>query len=129
MDMNFEIFKGKSFKDLCKDIYNNQIQKKAQIEQLISDLRKMCVKIDDAPLVIPFIKDYLQAANVNDEHLIRLASIIQKLIVAEEEAKIASGGMGITEEERRKIMEEIGTEMDSIVKSSDETLVNVFEKK
>jgi hypothetical protein len=128
MDTNFEIFKGKTFKDLCKDIYNNQIHKKAQIEQLIGDLRKMCVKIDDAPLIIPFIKDYIQAANVNDEHLIRLASIIQKLIVAEEEAKVATGGLGITDEERKKIMEEIGTEMDSIVKS-DEVLVNVLEKK
>lgn len=128
MDTNFEIFKGKSFKDLCKDIYNNQIKKQAQIEQLISDLRKMCVKIDDAPLVVPFIKDYIQAANVNDEHLIRLASIIQKLIVAEEEAKTATGGLGITEEERRKIMEEIGTEMDAIVKS-DDILINVLDKK
>ena len=127
MDTNFEIFKGKTFKDLCKDIYNNQIHKKAQIEQLISDLRKMCVKIDDAPLIIPFIKDYLQAANVNDEHLIRLASIIQKLICAEEESKIATGGLGITDDERKAIMAEIGTEMDAIVKS-DEAL-NVFEKK
>lgn len=128
MDTNFEIFKGKTFRDLCKDIYNNQVTKKAQIEQLISDLRKMCVKIDDAPLIIPFIKDYLQAANVNDEHLIRLASIIQKLIVAEEEAKAATGGLGITDEERRKIMEEIGTEMNAIVQS-DEILVNVLDKK
>src|SRR4051812_42878799 len=101
MDTNFEIFKGKSFKDLCKDIYSNQIQKKAQIEQLIGDLRKMCVKIDDTPLIIPFIKDYLQISNVNDEHLIRLASIIQKLIVAEEAAKASTGGLGITDEERR----------------------------
>ena len=128
MDTNFEIFKGKSFRDLCKDIYSNQVQKKAQIEQLIGDLRKMCVKIDDAPLIIPFIKDYIQAANVNDEHLLRLASIIQKLIVAEEESKIANGGLGITDEERKKIMDEINAEMDSIVKS-DQVLVNVLEKK
>ena len=123
MDMEFEIFKGKSFKDLCRDIYGNQLHRKEQIEQLINDLRKMCTKIDDAPLIIPFIKDYINAANVNDEHLIRLAAIIQKLIVAEEEVK-ASGGMGLSEEERRNIM----IELESITKS-DNTVVNVIEKK
>ena len=123
MDMEFEIFKGKSFKDLCKDIYANQLHRKDQLEILIGDLRKMCTKIDDAPLIIPFIKDYINAANVNDEHLIRLAAIIQKLIVADDQSKLASGGLGLSDEERRKIMEEL----DSIAKS-DDAVVNVMEK-
>jgi hypothetical protein len=123
MDTNFEIFKGKSFKDLCKDIYANQLHRKDQLEILIGDLRKMCTKIDDAPLIIPFIKDYINAANVNDEHLIRLAAIIQKLIVADDQSKLASGGLGLSDEERRHIMEEL----DSIAKS-DDAVVNVIEK-
>ena len=104
---DFELFPGKSFSSLCKDIYSNQLHRKEQIEQLINDLRRMCTKIDDAPLIIPFIKDYINAANVNDEHLIRLASIIQKLIVADDQSKLASGGLGLSDEERRKIMEEL----------------------
>ena len=126
--MDFEIFKGKSFKDLCRDIYANQLHRKEQLEILINDLRKMCQKIDDAPLIIPFIKDYINAANVNDEHLIRLAAIIQKLIVADEQAKAASGGLGMSDEERRQIMAEMNTEFDAIVKS-EEAIVNVIEKK
>ena len=122
MDTEFEIFKGKSFKDLCKDIYANQLHRKDQIEILINDLRKMCTKIDDAPLIIPFIKDYINAANVNDEHLIRLAAIIQKLIVADDQSKLASGGLGLSDEERRRIMEEL----DAIAKV--DTVVNVMEK-
>jgi len=121
--MEFEIFKGKSFKDLCKDIYANQLHRKDQLEVLIGDLRKMCTKIDDAPLIIPFIKDYINAANVNDEHLIRLAAIIQKLIVADDQSKLASGGLGLSDEERRNIMEEL----DSIAKT-DNPVVNVMEK-
>jgi hypothetical protein len=128
MDTDFEIFRGKSFKDLCKDIYVNQLHRKEQLEILINDLRKMCQKIDDAPLIIPFIKDYINAANVNDEHLIRLAAIIQKLIVADEQAKAASGGLGMSDEERRQIMAEMNTEFDAIVKS-DKDVVNVIEKK
>ncbi len=128
MDMEFEIFKGKSFKDLCKDIYANQLHRKEQLEVLINDLRKMCTKIDDAPMIIPFIKDYINAANVNDEHLIKLAQVIQKLIVADEQSKVASGGLGLSDEERRHIMAELNTELDAIVKS-DETIVKVIEQK
>lgn len=128
MDTDFEIFKGKSFKDLCKDIYANQLQRKAQIESLINDLRKMCVSVDDLPIVIPFIKDYINAANVNDEHLIRLAAIIQKLIVADEQTKVAGGGLGMSDEERRQIMAELNTEFDAIEKS-DEAIIKVIEKK
>ena len=128
MDMEFEIFKGKSFKDLCKDIYANQLHRKEQLEILINDLRKMCTKIDDAPMIIPFIKDYINAANVNDEHLIKLAQVIQKLIIADEQSKIASGGLGLSDEERRHIMSELNTELDAIVKS-DETIVKVIEQK
>jgi len=128
MDTDFEIFRGKSFKDLCRDIYANQLHRKEQLEILINDLRKMCQKIDDAPLIIPFIKDYINAANVNDEHLIRLAAIIQKLIVADEQAKAASGGLGMSDEERRQIMAEMNTEFEAIVKS-EEAVINVIEKK
>jgi len=126
--MDFEVFKGKSFKDLCKDIYANQLQRKAQIESLINDLRKMCVAVNDLPMIIPFIKDYINAANVNDEHLIRLAAIIQKLIVADEQAKMTNGGLGMSDEERRQIMAELNTEFDAIEKS-DETIIKVIEKK
>lgn len=128
MDTNFEIFKGKSFKDLCKDIYANQLHRKEQLEVLISDLRKMCTKIDDAPLIIPFIKDYINAANVNDEHLIRLAAIIQKLIISDEQTKAMTGNMGLSEEERKAIMDELNSEIDQITKDG-ESIVKVIEKK
>lgn len=123
MDTDYEIFNGKSFKDLCKDIYSNQIRRKDQIEQLINDLRKMCTKVDDLPMVIPFIKDYINAANVNDEHLIRLAAIIQKLIVADEATKAAGGNTFLSDEDRKNIMSEI-----EAIQQSDSSLITVIEK-
>lgn len=128
MDMDFEIFKGKSFKDLCKDIYSNQIQRKSQIEQIINDLRKMCVKPDDLPMILPFIKDYINALNVNDEHLIRLAALIQKMIIAEEQNKVVGGNSLLSDEERKNIMDQINTEFNAITKS-DEALIRIVENK
>lgn len=128
MDTNFELYPGKTFQDVCKDIYSNHVQRKAQIESLIADLRKMCVKIDDLPMVIPFIKDYINALNVNDEHLIRFAGLIQKLIIAEEQTKVITGGTGLSEEERKMIMSEIGKEFDAIVEA-DQAMVKVLDNK
>lgn len=124
MDMDFEIFKGKSFKDLCKDIYSNHLHRKEQLEVLINDLRKMCTKIDDAPLIIPFIKDYINAANVNDDHVIRLAAIVQKLIIAEEANKVAGGNTFLTDEDRKNIMAELDA-----ISNVDDTLIKVIDKK
>jgi hypothetical protein len=109
MDMDFEIFKGKSFKDLCKDIYSNQIRRKEQIDILISDLRKFVAKIDDTIIIIPLIKSYIDAANVNDEHLIKLAAIIQKVIIAENQVQSAQG-MGLSAEEQKSLLEEVEKE-------------------
>jgi len=126
MDMDYEIFNGKSFQDLCKDIYSNQLRRKDQIEQLINDLRKMCTKVDDLPMVIPFIKDYINAANVNDEHLIRLAAIIQKLMVADSDAKVAGGNNFLSDEDRKNIMSEI--EAIQNIQNSENPLITVIEK-
>ena len=124
--MDYEIFNGKSFQDLCKDIYSNQLRRKDQIEQLINDLRKMCTKVDDLPMVIPFIKDYINAANVNDEHLIRLAAIIQKLMVADSDAKVAGGNNFLSDEDRKNIMSEI--EAIQNIQNSENPLITVIEK-
>jgi len=126
MDMDYEIFNGKSFQDLCKDIYSNQLRRKDQIEQLINDLRKMCTKVDDLPMVIPFIKDYINAANVNDEHLILLAAIIQKLMVADSDAKVAGGNNFLSDEDRKNIMSEI--EAIQNIQNSENPLITVIEK-
>ena len=48
MDTDFEIYKGKSFKDLCKDIYTNQESRKSQIEIVINDLRPLIKTSNDA---------------------------------------------------------------------------------
>ena len=58
MDLNFEIYKGKNFSGLCKDIVKNSENKKDQIDILISELRSLIKTINDATIIVPMIKDY-----------------------------------------------------------------------
>jgi hypothetical protein len=73
-------FKGKSFSDLLKDIYSNSQKKDRQINVLISELRPLIKNIGDATVIVPLIKEYLDVAVKNDDHLVKLTGIVQRYI-------------------------------------------------
>ncbi len=75
-----EIFEGKSFQDLTKDIYENSKNKKLQIDLLIQEVHGMITTIDDAVMVAPIIKEYMDVSVKNDEHLVKLAGVLQRIM-------------------------------------------------
>ena len=75
-----EIFEGKTFQDLTKDIYENTTKRKTQIDLLISEIHGFITTIDDVVLVAPIIKEYMDTAVRNDEHLVKLAGVLQRII-------------------------------------------------
>ena len=56
MDSDTEIFKGKTFSSLVKDIYFNSSHKKEQINQLIKDLREMVKDLGSATVIASYDK-------------------------------------------------------------------------
>lgn len=78
MNLNEEIFGSKKFSDLLKDIYDNQKKKDRQINLLIADLKPMLNNISDAAILVPAIKDFMEVGVKNDEHLVKLAAVIQR---------------------------------------------------
>lgn len=89
MDSDKEIFKGKKLSDLFEEIYNNSRETKSQVKGLIGELKPLIENIGDATLLVPMIKEYMEIGVKNDEHLIKLATVIQRL-----EAIQAKGGEG-----------------------------------
>ena len=80
MSNDKEIFDGKTFQDLTKDIYENTTKRKVQIDLLISEIHGFITTIDDVVLVAPIIKEYMDTAVKNDEHLVKLAGVLQRII-------------------------------------------------
>lgn len=80
MDRNDEIFKGTSFSDLMHDVYHNSKKKDRQINQLISQLQPLIKNASDATIIVPLIKEYLDVAVKNDDHLVKLTAIVQRYI-------------------------------------------------
>ena len=76
---NIELFEGKNLSDLFKEIYDNSTAKRQQIRDLIGSLAPLVEGIGDDTLLVPLIKEYLEIGVKNDEQLIKLAQIVQRL--------------------------------------------------
>lgn len=107
MDNDIEIYKNKKFSDLCKDIVKNSENNRDQLDILISDLRSMIKTANDALMIVPLIKEYLDVQVKNDEQLVKLAAVVQRIMNRQNAG--ADGEMNgfLTEEEKRQIMQEI----------------------
>ena len=80
MDIKEELFKGVSFSDLMSNVYHNSKKKDRQINQLIAQLQPLIRSASDATIIVPLIKEYLDVAVKNDDHIVKLTAITQRYI-------------------------------------------------
>tara|TARA_R110001632_G_scaffold54851_1_gene134249 strand:+ start:326 stop:682 length:357 start_codon:yes stop_codon:yes gene_type:complete len=97
------VFGKKKFSNILEEIYNNQKKKEKQISGLISELKPLINDIGDATLIVPLIKEYMDIGVRNDEQLIKMATIVQRAL----NNSSSEDTMGITEEEKNQLMEEL----------------------
>jgi hypothetical protein len=108
MDFNVELFKGKTFSELMKDIYSNSSKKDRQINMLIGELKSLIKNVGDATVLVPLIKEYLEVSVKNDEHLVKLAAVVQRLISTNQRVQTDTGATWmLSEEEKRQLMSEL----------------------
>ena len=98
--LNQIIFEDKSFSDLLKEIHKNQSKKSKQLASLIAELRPLITSLGDATVVVPLIKEYMEISVKNDDQLIKMAAIVQRLSTGN--ASTGDGGM-LTEEEMSQL--------------------------
>src|SRR5210317_1199001 len=79
MSLDKEIFSGKTLSGLFGEIYDNSKETKSQVKALIGELKPLIENIGDATLIVPMIKEYMEIGVKNDDALIKLATIIQRI--------------------------------------------------
>ena len=114
------IFDGKSFQDLTKDIYENQKNKKLQLDLLIQELHGMIQTMDDAVLITPLIKELFEVAIKNDEHLVKLASVWQRII--SKSSANSEEGMLLSESEKEDLINALQSDVDDITRRSEKLI-------
>lgn len=112
MDKDSILFDDKSFSDLMRDVYNNTKKKENQINGLIDQLKLLIKNMTDASLMVPLIKEYLEISVKNDDNLVRLTAIIQRLLVVGAKSD-KNDELGLSESERKQLLEEAQTLLDN----------------
>jgi hypothetical protein len=99
---DFKVFEGKSLSDVFEDIYNNSATNKKQLDILIKEIVGFIKDGDTAVQLIPAIKEYLEIKVKNDEQLVKMASIVQRLVSSE--SKGSESEFGLTEKEKEQLV-------------------------
>jgi len=77
------VFGKKSFSNILEEIYENQKKKDKQISTLISELKPLINEIGDATLIVPLIKEYMEIGVKNDDLLVKMAALAQRVIASQ----------------------------------------------
>jgi len=121
MSTNFELFHGKDLSGLFKDIYENSKSKKVRISDLIAEMKKIIRHSGDMAVIGPIIKDLVDTSVRNDESLIKMAAIAQRMIASDNKSE---GDLGfLSDKEKTQLLQQLEDTV-SEVKEDTETKVD-----
>jgi|TARA_A100001515_G_scaffold141824_1_gene139361 hypothetical protein len=118
MEKDFNIFDGKNFSDLSKEIYDNSKLKKTQLDLLIQEVHGYIQGIEDIALVGPIIKELFDASIKNDDNLLKLATVIQRIM--NKQADAVDDTSLLSEDEKEELMASLEDAAASLQNKSDE---------
>ena len=110
--MEYVVFDDKTLSDVFKDIYKNTESKREQINTFVTKLVRQIRTPEDAAVISPIIKDFMEVNVKNDEHIVRIAQIAQRAIAIG--TKAASSTDLLTEEEKQQLLSNIKLEIDDL---------------
>ena len=105
MSTHFELFPGKNLSGLFEDIYENQKNKKARISELIAEMKKVIRHSNDMVVIGPIIKDLVDTSVRNDESLIKMAAIAQRMIASKDKT-IGEEGF-LSDKEKEQLLQQL----------------------
>ena len=119
MANDYEIFEGKSLSGLFKDIYENTKTNKTQLEVLMKEVVSFIKDGDTAVQIIPMLKEYLEINVKNDDQLVKVAAIVQRIIAAETKGG-SDDEFGLSDKEKEQLMGAIEDAATDLQQHSDE---------
>jgi predicted NAD-dependent protein-ADP-ribosyltransferase YbiA (DUF1768 family) len=118
MSFDTEIFNGKTLSDIFADVYTNSEKKREQINQFVANMVKLIRTPEDAAVLGPVIQSFLEVNVKNDEHIVRLAQIAQRLVSVS--SKSTESSMLLTEEEKAQLLGNIKRDFESVIAEQDD---------
>ena len=126
MAKDYEIFKGKTLSDVFKDIYDNSHTNKKQLEVLMKEVVGFIKDGDSAVQIIPMLKEYLEINVKNDDQLVKVAAIVQRMIANEGKGGSAEE-FGLSDAEKEQLMNAVEDVANDVQKHSDKISSSIEE--
>ena len=127
MEKDFNIFDDKNFSDLSKEIYENSKLKKTQIYLLIQEVHGYIQGIEDIAIVGPVLKELFDVAVKNDDNLLKLATVIQR-IMSKHQLDDSDVSL-LSDEEKEELMSSLEDAATELQKKSDDLDISELKKK
>jgi len=118
MENDYKIFGDKNFSDLSEEIYENTKLKKTQIDLLIQEVHGYIQGIEDIAIVGPIIKELMDVGIRNDDNLVKLATIYQR-IMSKQTVDDSSAAL-LSDEEKEQLMATLEDVTNDLQKKKDE---------
>ena len=118
MATDYEVFDGKSLSDVFKDIYDNTEKNRQQLDVLTRELVSFIKDGDTAVQIVPMLKEYLEINVKNDDQLVKIAAIVQRLVASESKGG-SEDSFGLTDSEKEQLMKAVEETADDVQKYSD----------
>ena len=127
-DNDIKIFGDKNFSDLSQEIYENSKLKKTQIELLVQEEHGYIQGIEDIAIVGPILKELLDVGVKNDDNLLKLATVIQR-IMSKHQVTDDSDVSLLSEDEKEELMNSLEDAAASLQKKSDDIDISEIKEK
>lgn len=112
MAFDTEVFNGKTLSDMFSDVYKNTENKREQINKFVVALMNLMRTPEDAAVLGPIVSNFLEVNVKNDEHIVRLVQIAQRLVAIT--AKVEDGGI-LTEAEKEQLLKNVKLDFEQVL--------------
>lgn len=100
------VYGSTRLEDILEEIHKSTKKKRNKIEMVLDKMNNLISEPKDVIVMAPLMKDYFDLLIKNDDGLVKLATIVQRIYSAESYKKLAEGeDIGnLSDEERKELM-------------------------
>lgn len=119
-----EVFEGKTLSQILEDVYENSLSTKNDIKTLIKDLVPFMQTSSDAVNIAPIIHSFVDVGVKNNEQLIKVATVVQRLISADAYQRAGDESI-LSESDREQLLQNAVLDMKQSEKEVSDEITNV----
>ena len=125
MSTDYKIFDETTLSDILKKIDHNSQRNKIQIETIIQDMMIYIKDPKSAAELFPMISDFMEANIRNDELLVKLAAVVQRVMSTD--TKAGKDELGLSDKEKEEILQGIEKATEEIQHEVDDITLHIQE--